>query len=178
MATWSPEQIANTETLGIVSFKTIYNWIYAGKLCGVDTKHLRQKGKRRNVEKRGRFTIGTPISERLEEVKHRQIFGHWELDTMVSSRGGSNGFFATFVKYKRRLYTALKIGDRSAASMLAAISQLYHTLSTAPSRLAQLIVARSSRAIATCGKNSIYRSISRTPILPDKGLAMKTPMAY
>ena len=31
-ATWSPEQIANTITLGLVSFKTIYNWLYQGKI--------------------------------------------------------------------------------------------------------------------------------------------------
>ena len=29
-ATWSPEQIANTATLNMVSFKTIYNWLYDG----------------------------------------------------------------------------------------------------------------------------------------------------
>ena len=26
-ATWSPEQIANTVTLNMASFKTIYNWL-------------------------------------------------------------------------------------------------------------------------------------------------------
>ena len=31
-STWSPEQIANTVTLGKVSFKSIYNWLYNGKL--------------------------------------------------------------------------------------------------------------------------------------------------
>lgn len=128
LATWSPEQISNTETLGIVSFKTIYNWLYTGKLRGADTQHLRHKGKRRKAEKRGKFAMGTPISERPIEVKCRQIFGHWELDTMVSSRGKSKGCFATFVERKSRLYTALKISDRSAASMQSAISKLYHTL--------------------------------------------------
>ena len=117
LATWSPEQIANTETLGIVSFKTIYNWLYSGMLHGADTQHLRHKGKRRNAEKRGKFAMGTPISERPEEVKRRQIFGHWELDIMVSSRGESKGCYAAFVERKSRLYTALKIVDRSAASM-------------------------------------------------------------
>ena len=128
LSTWSPEQIANTATLGKLSFKSIYTWMYAGKLHGVDTQHLRHKGKRRKAEKRGKFAMGTPISERPKEVTCRQIFGHWELDTMVSSRGESKGCFATFVERKSRLYTALKIGDRSAASMQAAISQLYHTL--------------------------------------------------
>lgn len=126
--TWSPEQIANTVTLGKASFKTIYNWLYAGKLCDVDLNHLRQKGKRRKAEKRGKFSMGTPISERPKEVNERETFGHWELDSMVSSRGESKGCFATFVERKSRLYTAFKTPDRTAESMNKAIAQLYHIL--------------------------------------------------
>jgi IS30 family transposase len=33
--------------------------------------------------------MGTPISERPKDVKSRDTFGHWELDSMVSSRGES-----------------------------------------------------------------------------------------
>lgn len=128
LATWSPEQIANTVTLGIVSFKTIYNWLYWGLLPAIDVQNLRHKGKRRKAEKRGKFSMGTPISERPKEVKSRNIFGHWELDSMVSSRGESKGCFATFVERKSRLYTAFKTPDRTAISMQEAITMLYHTL--------------------------------------------------
>lgn len=127
-ATWSPEQIANTVTLDIVSFKTIYNWLYAGILPSITVKNLRQKGKRRKAEKRGKFSMGTPISERPKEVKSRDTFGHWELDSMVSSRGESKGCFATFVERKSRLYTAFKTPDRTAASMQKAISMFYSML--------------------------------------------------
>ena len=126
--TWSPEQISNTVTLGKVSFKTIYNWLYYGKLPSVDVKQLRQKGKRRKAEKRGRFSIGTSISERPEEVESRASFGHWELDSMVSSRGESKGCFATFVERKSRLYTAIKTPDRTAESMRNAITRIYRIL--------------------------------------------------
>lgn len=58
--TWSPEQISNTVTLGRISFKTIYNWLYQGKLQNGDLKTLRQRGKRRKpAEKRGKLTVGT-----------------------------------------------------------------------------------------------------------------------
>ena len=127
-ATWSPEQIANTVMLSKISFKTIYNWIYNGSLHCVDSQVLRQKGKRRKADKRSQFSMGMPISERPKEVAHRLVFGHWELDTMVSSRGASKGCFATFVERKSRLYTALLIPDRTATSMLAAISQLYRSM--------------------------------------------------
>lgn len=106
LATWSPEQISNTVTLGIVGFKTIYNWLYSGVFPTITVQNLRQKGKRRKDEKRGKFSMGTPISERPKEVESREIFGHWELDSMVSSRGESKGCFATFVERKSRLYTA------------------------------------------------------------------------
>lgn len=128
-ATWSPEQIANTVTLGQVSCKTIYNWLYQGKLCGGKLDTLRHKGKRHGpVERRGKFAVGLPISQRPEEVKSRETFGHWELDTMVSSRGNSKGCLATFVERKSRLYTALKIPDRSSGSMEKSISQLFKAL--------------------------------------------------
>lgn len=127
-ATWSPEQIANTVTLGTVSFKTIYNWIYSGILPTITVQNLRQKGKRRKAEKRGKFSMGTSISERPKEVNSRDTFGHWELDSMVSSRGESKGCFATFVERKSRLYTAFKTPDRTAASMQTAIATLYNTL--------------------------------------------------
>ena len=127
--TWSPEQIAITVTLGEISFKTIYNWLNQGKLPRVKITVLRQKGKRQKpAEKRGKFAVGAPISSRPKEVKSRETFGHWELDTMVSSCGKSKGCFATFVERKSRLYTALKIPDRTADSMEKAICQLYSTL--------------------------------------------------
>ena len=43
-ATWSPEEIANTITFGKISFKTIYNWLYQGKLHKGDLLVLRRKG--------------------------------------------------------------------------------------------------------------------------------------
>ena len=90
---------------------------------------LRQKGKRQKpAEKRGKFAVGISISNRPKDVKSRKTFGHWELDTMVSSRGKSKGCFATFVERKSRLYTALKIPDRTADSMEMAICQLHAAL--------------------------------------------------
>ncbi|MET3211261.1 UNVERIFIED_CONTAM: IS30 family transposase [Paenibacillus sp. PvR008] len=49
---------------------------------------LRHKGKRQQpTEQRGKFTVGKSIRERAKEVRSRETFEHWELDTMVSGRG-------------------------------------------------------------------------------------------
>lgn len=54
------------------------------------------------------------------------MFGHWELDTMVSSRGQSKGCLATFVERKTRLYVAIKMNDRIQDSMLLALKSLHN----------------------------------------------------
>lgn len=124
---WSPEQVCGRYRLKgkpVVCFKTIYNWLYQGLLdCSLSV--LRRKGKSREPqEKRGKFMIGTPISKRPKEVKTRQTVGHWELDTVVSSRGKSKGCLASFVERKTRFYLAFKIPDRTARSMFSAIQKL------------------------------------------------------
>jgi IS30 family transposase len=127
--TWSPEQIAHTVMKGQVCFKTIYRWLYDGKLMNGEIYSLRQKGKRHKAaEKRGVFVHSTPISERPQGAKDRSEFGHWELDSMVSSRGKSKGCFSTFAERKTRLYVAYCGADRTADAMKSAITRLYTTL--------------------------------------------------
>lgn len=126
-ATWSPEQISHTSTLGKLSFKTIYNWLYAGKIEGLNSSALRRKGKKRSCKNLALYSRGTPIRKRPKEVYSRKTFGHWELDTVVSPQG-KRGCLATFAERKTRFYMALKIPDRTAFSMEKAIKHLYQHL--------------------------------------------------
>lgn len=126
--TWSPEQIVGRELSHKVSFKTIYNWIYKN-LINVPLSKLRRKGQsRKTKDNRGKFNIGKSISQRPKIVKGRVEFGHWELDTIVSSRGNSKGCMATFAEMKTRMYIAIKILDRSQISMFEAIKKLIKNL--------------------------------------------------
>lgn len=126
--TWSPEQIVGRDYQEKLSFKTIYNWIYEG-ILNVPLQVLRHKGKgRQPQETRGKFNIGRSISQRPKSVRNRQEFGHWELDTMVSSRGKSKGCLATFAERKSRLYLAFLIPNRTKDAMHNAIEQLTSNL--------------------------------------------------
>jgi IS30 family transposase len=113
--TWSPEQIAEKRRASgetFVCFKTIYRWLYDGRLAKGEMKLLRHKGKRRKpLETRGRFLIGKPIAQRPKAVKSGKEFGHWELDTVVSSRGKSRACAATFIERKTRMYLAVAAGQ-------------------------------------------------------------------
>lgn len=118
---WSPEQIVGRSLKGIVSFKTIYNWIYDG-FIDVEFDVLRRKSKsRKTKDNRGEFNIGKKISQRPRNVKKRIAFGHWELDTILSSREDNKGSIATFTEMKTRMYIAIKIPNRSQDSMFKAI---------------------------------------------------------
>ncbi|API91453.1 hypothetical protein J32TS6_32270 [Virgibacillus pantothenticus] len=79
--TWSPEQIVGRLFQGAISFKTIYRWIYQGWL-NKNLSVLRHKGKRQKPqETRGRFNVRTSITKRPKEIRKRETFGHWELDS-------------------------------------------------------------------------------------------------
>ena len=101
------------------------NLRYMIKLIDLDLSVLRRKGKtRHSKETCERFRIGTSIAKRPKGVRNRETFGHWELDTVVSSRGKSKGCLAIFLERKTRFYLAFKMPDRTAKSMFSAIEQL------------------------------------------------------
>jgi IS30 family transposase len=137
-ATWSPEQIANTPCeLKMPCHKTIYRWLYEGYVAKGNLKVLRKKGKtRKRLGNGGRFTTGKSIRKRDKSVYKRKEFGHWEADTVVSGQGKSKTCFATLAERKTRLYLAMKIPDKKASTMAAAVISM---LSAYPSELVKSI---------------------------------------
>ena len=137
LLTWSPEQISNTPCeLDMPSMRTIYRWIYE-KYIDVNLKVLRRKGKSRGKkETRGKFNLGKSIRKRDKSVYKRKEVGHWEADTVVSGQGKSKTCFATLAERKTRLYLAMKIPDRKADTMAAAIVAM---LSEFPAELVKTI---------------------------------------
>ncbi|AST97964.1 hypothetical protein BC8716_19230 [Shouchella clausii] len=72
-------------------------------------------------------TVGaspTSIKQRHKEIRKRETFGHWELDTVISGHGKSKGCLATFIERKTRWYCAIPMPDRTAVSMEEAIRKL------------------------------------------------------
>lgn len=79
-----------------------------GRLSAGNLQVLRHKGKR----------------QKPSEKHGRETFGHWELDTFVSSWGKSKACLATFVERKTRFYQAIKMPNRTALSMEIAFGVL------------------------------------------------------
>ena len=118
---WSPEQISGRIIIDRpnkkIAFSSIYNWLYNGILnkCSVDL--LRRKGKSlKSKETRGKFNVGKTIKQRPKEARKRATVGHWELDTVVSSRGKSKFCLSTFVERKTRLTKIRLMPNRKATT--------------------------------------------------------------
>ena len=123
--TWSPEQIAGRLRLDYqddksmkIGFKTIYRWLYQKNIAKGNVNRLRRKGKSLNPkESREKFNIGKSIKDRPKEVRKRETIGHWELDTVVSSRGKSKACLSTFVERKSRFLIAQVMENRKSLTL-------------------------------------------------------------
>ena len=123
--TWSPEQRAGRLRLEYkdnksikIGFKTIYRWIYINIVVKGDVNKLRRKGKSlKPKETRGKFNIGKSIKNRPKDVRKRESLGHWELDTVVSSRGKSKACLSTFVERKSRYLIVQVMENRKSTTL-------------------------------------------------------------
>lgn len=117
---WSPEQIVYGLKNVHVCVNTIYNWIYAGDL-DFKIKDLREHGRRYKAHYKGKLLKkrepelirDRTIENRPKRIQERKEFGHWEIDTVLSSRASSE-CLATFLERKTRFYYAIKIKKRTA----------------------------------------------------------------
>ncbi len=79
----------------------------------VTNKNLRRKGKKRkSKENRGKFN-GKSIKERDINVNDRITLGHWEGDTIVSSRSKSKSCLITLVERVSRFTLAILVKNRT-----------------------------------------------------------------
>ncbi|QIL50488.1 IS30 family transposase [Weissella coleopterorum] len=70
------------------------------------------------------------IDQRPDKVNKRNEFGHWEIDTILSSRGQSKQCLATFVERRSRFIWAIKISDRTKKSMNKVFSTFMNQFSS------------------------------------------------
>lgn len=125
---WSPEQISyrlKMEGCLTVSTSTIYRALEKGLLRDSLRFYLRFKyhthGKNKEPAKRCFSRI---IDDRPPEANERRECGHWEGDTIVSSK--SRTVIATLVDRKSRFLVAGRIKSKEASEMRRVVVKLLH----------------------------------------------------
>jgi transposase, IS30 family len=128
---WSPEQISGylkDDDVFLISHETIYRYIWRDKQNGGSLYlHLRCSGKQKRkrygaYDSRGRLAGKRHISERPKEVEKRQVFGHWEVDTVAGQ--GSKDCIVTLVERKSGLVKIGKLKNRTAKELNRKIIRL------------------------------------------------------
>nr|WP_276103736.1 IS30 family transposase [Bombilactobacillus bombi] len=67
-----------------------------------------------NAAKRLQSKVEISIEQRPKAINQRQEFGHWEVDTVLSSQGQSKACLVTSVKRHSHLFCVMKTPDRTA----------------------------------------------------------------
>lgn len=87
--------------------KTLYNYIDKGIFLNLSNMHLlvkknKHKRKYRKVRKvSSRNIMNRSIEERPDDVNTRDSIGHWEMDCVVSGRGGKSTLLVLTERYSR-----------------------------------------------------------------------------
>lgn len=109
---------------------TVYNYIFRGDVfLRLSPEHLHDKGlhhfdkgkhKRRTA---ARAPKGETIEHRPDEVKERQSFGHWEMDSVMGCKGSHKALLVLTERLTRNGIVLL-VKDHTAASVVQALNGL------------------------------------------------------
>jgi IS30 family transposase len=114
---------------GIITTKTLYNYIDAGFFAGISNKNLWQK---RTKKKRGYKAISRvntknrdcrSIEDRPLKIDKRVEYGHWEGDTVKGLMGTKTGLF-TLTERKTREEIIIKISEGTQEAIRESIDGL------------------------------------------------------
>ena len=111
-----------------ISVRTLYRYIDNGIFLKLTNKDLPIKGKKKKHNKKvkvqKRASAGESIENRPEEVKDREVFGHWEMDTVKGQRGVTKSCMLVLTERKTRDEIIIKLKDQTAASVVEALDRL------------------------------------------------------
>jgi IS30 family transposase len=115
-----------------ICYKTIYNYIDNDLFPNLTNKHLpvKKNGKKRNYGKIRTATNnskGTSISERSVEIKTREEYGHWEMDTVVGKQKTGTALLVLSER-KTRQEIIFKIKSKSQYCVIKALDKLERKL--------------------------------------------------
>ena len=111
---------------------TLYNYIYRGDIfMNLTKEHLLYKGKHHKKKaepsKRAREAKGETIESRPAEVKERETFGHWEMDSVMGCKG-SKAALVVLTERLTRYGLIFRVADHTMASVVKVLDKLERKL--------------------------------------------------
>lgn len=114
-----------------VSVATIYSYIKKGLFLNITQVDLPRHGKVKQKYKKiktkkdqARASAGESIENRPAEVLSREVFGHWEMDTVYSQKNSTTKALLVLTERKTRREIIIGVPNRKAATVVKAIDAL------------------------------------------------------
>lgn len=119
-----------------ICVKTIYNYFDMGLFLNVSVADLpvkkEAKKKKTNEDKKSTVALnnrkGRSIEKRTAEINERKVYGHWEMDTVVSAQGTGKSCLLVLSERMTREEIVIKIKNKKAASVVHALNMLERKL--------------------------------------------------
>lgn len=128
---YSPEAAILKLRTSAICPKTIYNYVHAGYLPGVDENKLpycRKKKKKKQATGKRKHVVGhRSIEERPREILRRDTYGHWEMDTVYSSKDDLTCLLVLSERMSRDEFV-IQIPDRTCSSVIKGLNRLERRL--------------------------------------------------
>lgn len=114
-------------------FKTIYNYFDMGLFLNASCDDLPQKKKtNRKKQRKPKVALnnrsGRSIDERGKEVIERNMYGHWEMDTVVGGQGKGSSCLLVLSERKAREEIIIKLDNKKTVSVCSALDSLERKL--------------------------------------------------
>lgn len=111
--------------------RTLYNYIYSGAVflnvtrADLPEKPKAKQGLREKIVKK--VSLGTSIEKRPDEVRTRETFGHWEMDSVVSEQGVTDSA-QVFTERKTRFELVFKVKTHGSNEPVRILNQIERKL--------------------------------------------------
>lgn len=98
-----------------VCTKTLYNYVELGflKIKNIDLPQKLKRSTKTTKVRANKKKLGKSISERPKDIDSREVFGHWEIDTVIGKKTSDQDVLLTIIERKSRYYKAIKIDSKS-----------------------------------------------------------------
>ena len=149
---------------------TLYNYIYRGDIfLRLSKEHLLYKGKHHKKKaephKRAREAKGKTTEDRPAEVKERETFGNWEMDSIVGCKG-SKAALLVLTERLTRYGLVFRVPDHTMGSVVKVLDRLERKLGKDFQRIFQSITVDNGSEFQDCDgmQKSLRRRQPRTTI--------------
>ena len=144
--------------------QTLYAYIDKGVFLHLTNKDLpfqgsRRKKKTQHVRRSKSAPKGESIEKRPEEINTRQEFGHWEMDLVLSKRGGHKCLLVLTERVARQEIARL-IPDKTAASVVRALDTIERKFGKRFSDIFKSITVDNGSEFSDCA--GLERSVFKT----------------